>query len=294
MSERLVEFGVHDWQGPVAPSIINQAIEALETGKVVFLPKLAFLLKEAENQFLSADIADPQSKNVRYDIRTNALGGTTLTDDLRQGLQSMMNRFADSSRQLVEQLFPHYRGHIAQARTSFRPVEAQGRLSSYRKDDTRLHVDAFPATPTAGKRILRVFTNVNPKGVSRHWRVGEPFEKVVEQFIHRLPKPNRLAAKLLQIVNVTRGERTPYDHYMHHLHNAMKADLEYQKNASQEDIYFPPGSTWLVFSDQVSHAAMSGQYMFEQTFYLPVQGMQNEQFAPLRILERVTGRSLLK
>lgn len=293
MSERLVEFSINAWQGSFGTQVVNQATEALERGQVVYLPALAFPLQEAETQYLSAEIADPKSKNVRYDIRTNTLAGTTLTDDLRDGLQSMISRFADNSRLLVDQLFPHYRGHITQARTSFRPVEAQGRLSSYRKDDTRLHVDAFPATPTAGKRILRVFTNVNPKGVPRHWRVGEPFEKVVEQLLQRLPKPNWLAAKLLQIFNITRGERTPYDHYMHHLHNAMKADLEYQKNASQEDIYFPPGSTWLVFSDQVSHAAMSGQYMFEQTFYLPVKNMQNEHLAPLRVLERATGRLLL-
>ena len=32
----------------------------------------------------------------------------------------------------------------------------------------------------------------------------------------------------------------------------------------------PAGSTWLTFTDQVSHAAMAGQYQFEQTFLLPV------------------------
>lgn len=293
MSERLVEFAIHDWQGPFATQDVARAVEALEMGKVVYLPTLAFQLQEAEKRYLSAEIADPKAKNVRFDPRNGELGGTTLPLGEQQGLLEMMSRYADNSLLLVEQLFPHYRGHLTQARTSFRPVEAYGRQSSYRKDDTRLHVDAFPATPTAGKRILRVFTNVNPKGVPRHWRVGESFATVVQKFLPRLPKPNWLAAKLMQIINLTRGERTPYDHYMHKLHNAMKADLEYQKNASQEDIYFPPGSTWLVYSDQVSHAAMSGQFLFEQTFYLQVKNMQDEQRAPLRILERETGRSLL-
>jgi hypothetical protein len=293
MSERLVEFAINAWQGPFATQDIAQAAEALENGKVVYCPHLPFSLQEDEKRYLTADITDPKAKNVRYNIHNNELGGTTLPPIDQAGLQEMMRRFADNSRLLVEQLFPHYRGHLTQARTSFRPVEAMGRSSSYRKDDTRLHVDAFPATPTAGKRILRVFSNVNPQGVPRHWRVGEPFSQVVEHFLPQLPKPNWLAAKVLQLIHLTRGERTPYDHYMHYLHNAMKADLEYQKNASQENVYFSPGSTWLVYSDQVSHAAMSGQFMFEQTFYLPIKNMVDEQRAPLRILERATGRALL-
>ncbi len=293
MSERLVEFDIAGWQTPIATPMATQATEALESGKVVYLRELSFLLKENESQFLSADVADANSKNVRYDIRIGTLAGTSLSPELQRGMRSMMNRYADSTRALVNKLFPAYRTHIIQARTSYRPVEAEGRLSSYRKDDTRLHVDAFPATPTAGRRILRVFTNVNPLGVPRHWRVGEPFEEVVQRFLKTLPKPNWLAAKVLQMINLTRGERTAYDHYMHHLHNAMKANLDYQKNVSQEDVYFPPGSTWIVFSDQVSHAAMSGQFMFEQTFYLPVAHMVNEQQAPLRVLERAAGRSLV-
>ena len=33
-------------------------------------------------------------------------------------------------------------------------------------------------------------------------------------------------------------------------------------------IDFAPGTTWVVYSDQVLHAAMGGQFMMEQTFYL--------------------------
>lgn len=293
MFERLVEIDINDWNGQFSEEIVAQAVEALENGQVVYCPNLSFILEEKEKRYLSTDIADPKAKNIRYDIHNDELGGTTLPPTERAGLQQFIRRFANQSRDLVEHLFPHYRGKLTQARTSFRPVEAQGRPSSYRKDDTRLHVDAFPATPTGGKRILRVFTNVNPNGMPRHWRVGESFSQVVEKFVPNLSKPNKLAAKLMQITRITRGERTPYDHYMHKLHNAMKADLEYQKYASQEDVYFPPGSTWLVFSDQVSHAAMSGQFMFEQTFYLPVNHMADEKKSPLRILERAVGKALL-
>ncbi len=52
-----------------------------------------------------------------------------------------------------------------------------------------------------------------------------------------------------------------------------------------QEIHFPPGSTWIVYTDQVSHAAMSGQYVFEQSFYLPIHGLKNESTSPLRTLE---------
>ena len=55
---------------------------------------------------------------------------------------------------------------------------------------------------------------------------------------------------------------------------------------------FPVGSTWMAFTDQVSHAAMAGQHLLEQTFYLPVTAMADEARSPLRILERLTGREL--
>src|SRR3546814_17756855 len=48
------------------------------------------------------------------------------------------------------------------------------------------------------------------------------------------------------------------------LFRSMKSDLDYQKNARQETVPFPAGSVWVCFSDQTSHAVMSGQYMLEQ------------------------------
>ena len=49
----------------------------------------------------------------------------------------------------------------------------------------------------------------------------------------------------------------------------------------------------MAFTDQVSHAAMAGQYQLEQTFYLPVAAMIDESRSPLRILERLKSRRLV-
>jgi len=157
-------------------------------------------------------------------------------------------------------------------------------VSSYRKDDTRLHVDAFPATPMGEHRILRVFSNVHPQGQERIWRVGEPFKEVASQFFPRLRAPWWKERQLLKMLHITKRERTLYDHYMLQLHDHMKYDLAYQASAQQQTIAFAAGSTWVVYSDVVSHAAMSGSYLLEQTFYLPFTKMRTPDLAPQRIL----------
>ncbi|MGZ5819230.1 MAG: Kdo hydroxylase family protein, partial [Burkholderiaceae bacterium] len=66
-----------------------------------------------------------------------------------------------------------------------------------------------------------------------------------------------------------------------------------QRDAPQITMPFPAGCVWICFSDQASHAVMSGQYMMEQTFHLPVARQYDPESSPLAILTRLTGRTLI-
>ena len=176
--------------------------------------------------------------------------------------------------------------------TSFRPCEIAGRSTSWRQDDTRLHTDAFPSSPTGGARILRVFTNVDPSGAPRVWRVAEPFPDMAVRFLPRARRQLPGEAWLLNALKITKRRRTKYDHLMRELHDRVKSDMEYQRNAPRQRIEFLPGSSWIVFSDQVLHSVLSGRLMLEQTWLLPVAGSQYPETAPLRVLEGLTGRAL--
>src|SRR5476651_1941537 len=101
---------------------------------------------------------------------------------------TMIARFATSAADLVTSLFPRYAAYVTRARTSFRPQSAVGRSVSWRKDDSRLHIDAFPSRPNHGERILRVFSNVHPTQ-DRVWRVGESFETMARTFLPRIRDP---------------------------------------------------------------------------------------------------------
>jgi hypothetical protein len=77
------------------------------------------------------------------------------------------------------------------------------------------------------------------------------------------------------------------------IHDRMKADEAYQRDCPQLTMHFPPGAAWVCFSDQTVHAAMSGQYMMEQTFHLPVARQYNPDASPLAILGRLAGHPLI-
>lgn len=289
----ICELDRQSWTDPFTLEQQQQAVDALEQGQVLLFPKLLFAFLEPEQRYLSDDFVDPGHKNISYDVRTGELKGTQNAAQNHPELATMMQRFAESARGLVEGFFPTYATHLDQARTSYRPVQVAGRPSSYRKDDTRLHVDAFPSSPIGGKRILRVFSNVNPNNESRLWRLGAPFSDVAAKFLPDIRKPFPFEAEVLNLVGATKTKRTPYDHYMMNIHNKMKADMTYQKDVEQIEFQFTPGTTWMVFTDQVSHAAMNGQFLLEQSFYLPVEAMMYPERAPLRVLEKALGQALV-
>ena len=45
---------------------------------------------------------------------------------------------------------------------------------------------------------------------------------------------------------------------MLHLHDRAKADVAWQRAAVRAEFGFPPGSTWIVYTDRVLHAAIAG------------------------------------
>jgi len=280
------------WNAPVDPPIAAAALTALEAGAVVFLPDLAFRPLPVEAALFTPAILGT-AKNASFDPVSGRLGGTTAKGVDAAKLREMIARFSAGAATLVDRIVPRYCGRLTRGRASFRPAEIAGRKTTWRKDDTRLHIDSFPASPVHGQRILRVFTNVNPEGRSRSWRIGEPFEDVGRRFAPRLRMPAPGTALMLRVFGVTKSRRSPYDAMMLQLHDLMKADAAYQDSAPQTAFDFPAGSSWMAFTDQVSHAAIAGQYQLEQTFLLPVAAMSNPERSPLRILERLLGRALI-
>jgi hypothetical protein len=270
----------------------SACIAALEAGKVLYFPGLGFAPLQEEACLFTPAIRDPHSRNISLDA-AGRLTGAQGDAPIQDALAAMIMRYRAQSLALLDALVPRYTQSLRCGAASFRPMLVETRAQSWRADDRLLHVDAFPSRPNRGERLLRVFTNVNPHGVARVWRVGEPFEQVALRFLPRLKRYSPWRAKGLKAIGVTKSLRSEYDHLMLQLHDAMKSDLQYQQDAPQVEFAFAPGASWVCFSDQTSHAAMSGQYLLEQTMQLPPGRQYDTSASPLAILSRLTGRVLV-
>ena len=290
---QIIEVRGSDWHARDLDVSRDSLRAGLERGKVLFFPALAFDVQPDERRLFDPAIADPKRKNISLAPGGGAIVGVQGDDATQAAARAMVARFQTQAHELIAGLFPEYQGKLRSAPTSLRLHQVETRTTSWRKDDSRLHVDAFPSRPNRGERILRVFVNVNPAGTPRVWRVGEPFETVAKRFVPGIRPALPGSAWLLDTLGITKSRRSEYDHLMLNLHDAMKADLDYQRNAGQQTMPFPAGSTWVCFSDQTSHAVMSGQFMMEQTFFLAARDMVEPDCAPLAVLERVKGHALV-
>ena len=267
---------------------INQqdSINLLESGRVLFFPEHYF--STVDPALLSETVLDGTRKNVSYDPQRKKLSAYKKDiPDLASKLAPMMQGYAEFAQQLIHTALPSYIPHLNWGRTSFRPAQIDGRVISKRKDDTRLHVDSFSASPVHGLRILRVFCNINPQNEPRVWNLGEPFTQALDRFAPKIAPYSKLKATILKLIKTTKTLRSPYDHYMLQLHDSMKRDDAYQAQVEKVQVDFPAQSSWIVFTDHVSHAALRGQHVLEQTFYLPVEYMANPELSPLNQWKRI-------
>jgi len=283
---------IADWHGPFDAALRARACNALEAGRVL-LARLPFAVAPDEAFLLSPSVMGSERKNISFDSADDSISNTSLSGVQADRLRAMLRRFGDSAETLLHDLLPDYAADLERARTSFRPAEIAGRAYSPRHDDRLLHVDAFPSRPMGGRRILRLFTNVAADGAAREWRVGEPFADFARRFLPRTGSGVPGGAWLLQRLGITRGRRSEYDRLMLRLHDAGKLDGAYQTAGPKADVAFPAGTTWMCFTDQVLHAALAGHCALEQTFHVPVSVMAEPERAPLRVLERLAGRSLV-
>ena len=284
------------------PERERAACRALEGGHILVFPRTPFELKESERQFLlkRRQREAGYHKNIAYRPASDRVTGVARQngEDERR-LRELLRAYSRRAVSFAAALFPHYAVNWRIDYASFRPQEEAGRrLSTHARNDL-LHVDSFPTRPTHGDRIFRLFTNVNP-AAPRVWRTGESFPELAERFavssgiLSGVTRPGvaRRIFSAARSVGLPVPVRPPYDEFMHRFHNFLKENESYQESARAEQISFPPGSTWMVFTDAVTHSVLSGQYALEQTFLVSRESMLFPEMAPIAILERLAGRAM--
>jgi len=287
--------------GTVALGHERQLCALLEAGHILFLPQSPISIPSEDRELLLGrkQTSSAYHKNIAYRPAEDRVTGLEASEQKEASeLRRLLRDYSRRSREFLDRFLTPYAGRWKLDYTSFRPIEEKGRPSRLHARNDLLHFDSFPTRPTNGARILRLFTNINP-AQNRVWMTAQTFEA----FGPRLARTaglldvgsspvSRAVRFVTRALRLPLKQRPPYDEIMHRCHNAMKEDAGFQANATKSQWEFPPDSTWLVFTDGVSHSVLEGQYALEQTFLIPQSALVRPEASPLAILERLTGNRL--
>jgi hypothetical protein len=286
-----------DWPETRAQEICRH----LEIGNIVLLPASPIEIPNEDRELLLGrkQSSSAYHKNIAYRPLEDRVTG--LEESEKQEAESLRRILHDYSRRSVEFLSAFLAPYSKKWKlefTSFRPIEEKGRPARLHARNDLLHFDSFPTRPTNGSRILRFFTNINP-AQNRVWLTSQTFEAFgplmvkAGGLISSVNNPlSRATYSIARALRLRAPNRSPYDDLMHRCHNLMKEDANFQATTPKNRWEFPPNSSWIVFTDCVSHAVLSGQYALEQTFLIPPPALVEPQRAPLAILESLARRRL--
>ena len=279
----------------------------LEAGDILYFPQTPVPILPEDLAFLLGQQQTDSSlhKNIAYKPNIDKLSGVdTKTADAAAvaRLQGIMRAYSQQVVEFLTGFLSPYRAKWRLDYASFRPQEEEGRDLALRKRNDLLHTDAFPTRPTYGARILRFFNNIHPTR-TRDWVVGDPFATVVKEFAPQDIRPeadnglSRAAKGLGRAIGLGAAipsvKRSSYDEFMMRFHNFLKENADFQSNCAKYPYQFPPGSSWMVYTDTVPHAVLAGQYALEQTLLVEPDALVTPETSPLKVLEGIAGTALV-
>lgn len=288
---------------PNARAVSPDAREALEQGNILLFPQTPFEISQEDREVLlrGGQTDAGFHKNIAYRPLSGKLTGLKSTPSAEKRLiHRAISSYSTSAIELLGTMFPGYKASWRTDYTSFRSIEEEGRVLPIKKRNDLLHTDAFPTRPTNGGLILRIFSNINPEK-SRDWITSEPFAALapkyardagLDQIANGAHSAKRKIVHALHSLGLPVTDRSPYDEFMLGFHDYLKMNESYQRDTPKYQFHFPPGATWMVYTDVVPHSVLAGRYALEQTMIISRDSLGNKECAPASILERLAGKKL--
>jgi hypothetical protein len=218
----------------------------------------------------------------------------------------VLTSVSDSIESFLKKKAASLTDHWTVGTCSFRPIQEKGRNLKPHASNELVHVDAGAYGATNGDRILRFFINVNPSE-DRVWASKGTFPEMYRRYGEAAgvraqhPGPNYLkkgpvdhlrtgllhGIASLGLPTAKMLDSSPYDRTMRKFHNFMKDTPAFQQDREGHVEYrFPPFSAWMVFTDMVSHASLSGQQAFVHTSIVRLASCRKPELAPYNILRQ--------
>lgn len=280
--------------------------DLLEKGHVVYFPSCPFPLPGVEDQhFLRDDLTSRvKLKNISYHPEADSVRGLEAQGDDSDRVYKILTDHRRSVEKFLGRVIPSLTEGWVMGTTSFRPLEEKGRQLKPHASNELIHFDAGAYGATNGDRILRFFVNMNPTE-DRVWASKGSFPLVYQKYGEQAgvrvadPGPRYLEKGPLDhartgLLKLIAGmglpmarvlDSSPYDRTMRKFHNFMKDTPAFQQDPDDfEEMRFQPFSAWMVLTDMVSHAAISGQHAFTTTCLVPLENCRHPELAPINIL----------
>ena len=286
----------------------DEISDSLERGSVVFFPESPVPIPSAEDlAFIRQELPNLlRGKNISYHPEAGKIRGLEeINPELTARVKRILVDMSDNIAAFLGRNAPRLVENWTVGTCSFRPMQEQGRQLSAHASNELIHVDAGAYGATNGNRILRFFVNVNPTE-DRVWATKGSFPELFKthgqqahlvdvgagsNFLDKGPMDHartsliNTLARAVPVLKVV--DSSPYDRVMRKFHNYMKDTPAFQQQAEgHEEFRFPPYSAWMVFTDMVSHACLSGQYAFVHTSIVPLENCRLPEMAPMNILRQ--------
>jgi hypothetical protein len=266
------------------------AAERLEQGELLLYPPGEFPLPTADDlDFLrSRRLRQDTEKAIALDTSSGKVSGERpTTPEESERLAAILGRFAGTVAEWLAERLPEYAEFWQPDRATLRTEEEAIRHLRHDARDDLLHVDHFPDRPSAGRRLLRLFVNINPTE-PRVWITSEKFEALLARFRERHRVPARAAEEWLApptgLQRLLQGDwsgRPAYDAFMQKLQQFLRANETFQERAPKRVWHFPPGAAWMLLADGLSHAVLRGQFALEHSFFVPLEVLSLPRLSPL-------------
>ncbi len=284
----------------------DELSDSLERGSVVFFPQSPVALPAAEDlEFFRQELPKRlKLKNISFHPEVGKTRGLDSDDaEMVERVNRVLKNVSDDIAGFLGKTAPRLTNNWTVGTCSFRPMQEQGRNLSAHASNELIHVDAGAYGATHGDRILRFFINVNPVE-ERVWATKGSFPELFAehgdqaQLGHRNAGPGflskgpldhlrsgliNLAALGVPVLKVL--DSSPYDRAMRKFHNYMKDTPAFQQQEKgHQEFRFPPFSAWMVYTDMVSHACLSGQHAFIHTSLVRLENCHLPEMAPINIM----------
>lgn len=298
------DYSAAGWSAPAeAEPCARHYCERLEEGDILLFSQTPFALPESDRAYLlqARQSQSAHHKNIAYKPSRDRINGLTRGSADEEKMRALMRAYSGNVANFLDRFLLPYAAHRRLDFASFRAIEEEGRDLPQTKRNDLLHVDSFPTRPSNGDRILRVFVNVNPEQ-ARVWLTGEPFGVTLKNYgdsagVGRLRadvrspwrRLGRGMARTARAAGLPVAARSPYDAFMLGYHHFLKGNAAFQQESRKAKWEFPPGAAWLVYTDLVPHAVLSGRFALEQTFWVARDAMLLPEKAPYRVLEQIAG-----